>query len=184
MPVADDVLTYRLRIDLRGTEPPLWRQLEVVSDLFLDELHWIVQLAFGWEDCHLHEFTAGRERNTVHYLCPLSADDGAEGIPEEEVRLDQVLVRPGDKLSYEYDFGDGWAHLIKLEAVLPRAQSMPNARCLAGHRDGPAEDCGGISGYEAMCAAGDPDQELTRFDIGEINETLACLTGEPDDGRS
>ena len=72
MPVADDVLTYRLRIDLRGTEPPLWRQLEVVSDLFLDELHWIVQLAFGWEDCHLHEFTAGRGRNTVHYLCPLS----------------------------------------------------------------------------------------------------------------
>jgi hypothetical protein len=61
---------------------------------------------------------------------------------------------------------------------------MPNARCLAGHRDGPAEDCGGISGYEAMCAAGDPDQELTRFDIGEINETLACLTGKPDDGRS
>ena len=96
MPVADDVLTYRLRIDLRGTEPPLWRQLEVVSDLFLDELHWIVQLAFGWEDCHLHEFTAGRGRNTVHYLCPLSADDGAEGVPEEEVRLDQVLVRPGN----------------------------------------------------------------------------------------
>lgn len=184
MPVADDVLTYRLRIDLRGTEPPLWRQLEVVSDLFLDELHWIVQLAFGREDSHLREFTAGRGRNTVHYLCPSSADDGAEGVPEEEVRLDQVLVRPGDKLSYEYDFGDGWAHLIKLEAVLPRTQAMPNARYLAGHRDGPAEDCGGISGYEAMCAAGDPDQELTRFDIGEINETLACLTGKPDDGRS
>lgn len=117
--MADDVVTYRLRIDLSGTEPPLWRQLEVVSDLFLDELHWIVQVAFGWEDYHLHEFTA-----------------------EEEVRLDQVLVRPGDKLSYEYDFGDGWAHLIKLEAVLPRSESMPNARCLAGHRDGPAEACG------------------------------------------
>jgi Plasmid pRiA4b ORF-3-like protein len=139
--------TYRLRIDLGGTEPPLWRQLEVASDLFLDELHWIIQVAFGWADRPLHEFQ-------VHA--------GADAIPEEEVRLDQVLVRRGDKLSYAYDFGDGWAHFVKLEAVLPRSESIPNARCLAGHRDGPAGDCGGISGYE----------------------TLACLTGEPDDGRS
>ena len=183
-PDSRQTATYRLRIDLGGTEPPLWRQLEVASDLFLDELHWIIQVAFGWEDYHLHEFSTGRGRSTVHDLCPLSTDDGAEGIPEEEVRLDQVLVRRGDKLFYEYDFGDGWAHLIKLEAVLPRSQSIPNARCLAGHRDGPAEECGGVSRYEEMCAAGDPDQELSRFDIGEINETLACLTGEPDDGRS
>ena len=130
--MADNVVTYRLRIDLSGTEPPLWRQLEVASDLFLDELHWIIQVTFGWADHHRHEFQ-------VH--------DGTEGIPEEEVRLDQVLVRRGDKLFCAYDFGDGWAHLIKLEAVLPRPQSIPNARCLAGQRDGPAEDCGGVSRY-------------------------------------
>jgi pRiA4b ORF-3-like protein len=88
-------VTYRLRIDLSGTEPPLRRQLEVASDLFLDELHWIIQVAFGWMDCRLHQ-----------------------SIPEEEVRLDEVLVRRGDKLFYEYDFGDGWQHTIKLEAAL------------------------------------------------------------------
>ena len=90
MPVADDVVTYRLRIDLSGTEPPLWRELEVVSDLFLDELHWIIQVAFGREDRHLNQFTAQPGRNR------------REGIPEEEVRLDEVLVRPGDKLLLRY----------------------------------------------------------------------------------
>ena len=127
----DDV-TYRLRIDLTGTEPPLWRQLEVASDLFLDEFHWIIQVAFGWENCHLHQFTAGRGRNTKHYLCSYLADDGADGIPEEEIRLDEVLVRRGDKLSYEYDFGDGWQHTIKLEATIPQAGTEPVALCVAG----------------------------------------------------
>ncbi len=115
-------VTYRLRIELSGAGSPRWRQLEVASDLFLDELRWILQVAFGWADCHLHEFTAGRGRNP-------------KGIPEEEVRLDEVLVRPGDKLFYAFDFGAGWAHLIKLVAILPRSASMPNARCVAGQPD-------------------------------------------------
>lgn len=183
-PTPGDDVTYRLRIGLTGTEPPLWRQLEVASDLFLDELHWIIQVAFGWENCHLHQFTAGRGRNTKYYLCPYLADDGAEGITEEEVRLDEVLMRPGDKLSYEYDFGDCWRHTIKLEAALPRANTEPTARCVAGHGDGPPEECGGVYDFEQLRASGHPDLELTRFNIGEINETLASLTGEPDDGQS
>ena len=105
MPVADNVVTYRLRIDLSGAEPPLQHELEVVSDLFLDELQWIIQVAFGWQDRHPHQ-----------------------SIPEDEVRLDEVLVRPGDKLL-------GWAHLITLETVLPRSASMPNARCVADQPD-------------------------------------------------
>lgn len=113
----DDVVTYRLRIDLDRTKPPLWRRLEVASDLFLDELHWIIQVAFGWDNGHLHEFSSGRE-----------------GIPEEEVRLDEVLVDRGDKLYYEYDFGNGWQHTIQLEALLPRTD---------------AEDSGGVYSYEA-----------------------------------
>src|SRR3954462_2616600 len=38
----DDVLPYRVRIDLTGTKPPLWRRLELSSDLFLNELHEVI----------------------------------------------------------------------------------------------------------------------------------------------
>ena len=36
--------------------------------------------------------------------CEEGDDDG--GVDEREVRLDELLVEPGDGLLYEYDFGD------------------------------------------------------------------------------
>jgi hypothetical protein len=129
-------------------------------------------------------------------LCPFQVADGETGIPEEDVRLDEVLADAGDKLFHDYDFGDDWQHTIKLEAVLPRSGSGPRAVCVAGRRDGPAEDCGGVYAHELICAASDPqnpdhadavaefsevygevadleDMGVTPFDIGLVNETLA-----------
>jgi hypothetical protein len=200
-PRRPDVVTYRVRIDLKGTRPPLWRRLELASDLFLDQVHEIIQVAFGWTDSHLHQFGSGPAHygpETEHYLCPFQVEDGETGVPEEDVRLDEVLVDAGDRLFYDYDFGDGWEHVIKLEAVLARRDSGPRAVCVAGRRDGPAEDCGGVYAYGLISAATDPgnpnhadavaefdrfygesaapeSMRTTPFDIDEINETLAGL---------
>jgi len=114
--------------------------LELASDLFLHEVHEIVQAAFGWTDYHLHQFASGPRQYGIereYYLCPFSVDEGDEGVPEEEVRLDEVLVDVGDKLFYEYDFGDDWQHVIRLEAVLARESSAPRAICTGGRRPGP-----------------------------------------------
>jgi hypothetical protein len=208
-PRRADTVTYRVRVDLNGTKPPLWRRLELASDLFLDQVHEIVQAAFGWTNSHLHQFSSGPGRydsGTEHYLCPFQVEEGDPGIPEEEVRLDEVLTEPGDKLFYEYDFGDGWQHTIRLEAILPRRSSAPRAVCITGRRDGPPEDCGGAGAYELICAATDPANpehtdavaEFTRFyggdiepdgiqttpfDINEINDILGGpeLASEPTD---
>ena len=115
----------------------MWRRLERASDLILDQVHEVIQVAFGWSDSHLHQFGSGLghyNRETEHYLCPSQVQDGETGIPEEDVRLDEVLADVGDKLFYDYDFGDDWQHTIKLEAVLP--QRGPRAVCLAGRRGG------------------------------------------------
>ena len=61
-PRRGDVVTYRVRIDLVGTDPALWRRLELASDLFLDQVHDIIQVAFGWTDSHLHRFASGPDR--------------------------------------------------------------------------------------------------------------------------
>jgi pRiA4b ORF-3-like protein len=209
-PRRAEVVTYRVRGDLRGTRPPLWRRLELASDLFLDQVHEIVQVAFGWTDGHLHQFSSGPARygpETEHYLCPFQVEERETGVPEEDVRLDEVLVDAGDKLFYDYDFGDDWQHIIKLEAVLPLRHGGPRAVCVAGRRDGPAEDCGGVYAYELISAAIDPGHPAhtdavaefsdiygesaglegmrpTPFDIGEINETLAGLTWLDGDDRA
>ncbi len=54
-PRRSGVMTYRVRVDLKDTRPPLWRRLELSSDLFLDEVHRVIQRAFGWTDSHLHQ---------------------------------------------------------------------------------------------------------------------------------
>jgi Plasmid pRiA4b ORF-3-like protein len=207
-PRRSDVVTYRVRVDLQQTKPPLWRRLELSSDLFLDEVHGVIQLAFGWTDSHLHEFGSGPglyNPETELYLCPFQVDEGDTGVPEEQARLDEVLVDVGDKLYYLYDFGDDWRHVIKLEAITARTDRSPRAVCTGGRRDGPAEDCGGVCDYELISAATDPanpehaDAALefehvfgylaeahaagtTHFDVDEINAALAAKF--PIDGAS
>jgi hypothetical protein len=202
-PRRPDVVTYRVRVDLKGTRPPLWRRLELSSDLQLNEVHQVIQEAFGWTDSHLHQFASGpspHSQETEYYLCSFQVDEGDVGIPEEQVRLDEVLANPGDRLYYDYDFGDGWQHVIKLETVSVRTAPAPRAVCTDGRRDGPAEDCGGVYAYELMTAAADPGCpdhaeavaelehfyggdidpeaiETTRFDIGEINAALTAFPG-------
>lgn len=154
-----DVVTYRVRVDVTGTKPPLWRRLELSSDMFLDELHDVLQTAFGWTDSHLHRFGSGTEyygRDTEYYLSPFEVAEGETGIPEGEVRVDEVLADPGDTLFYLYDFGDDWLHTVRLEKVLPREGPAPRAVCTKGRRPGPPEDIGGIPGYELHSAATDP----------------------------
>lgn len=159
-PRRDDVVTYQVRVELEETEPRLWRRLELASDMLLNEVHDVIQIAFGWTDSHLHEFASGEayyDNTSEHYLCPFSVEDGGTGVPENEVRLDEVLVDQGDKLLYLYDFGDDWIHVIELESVQPRDESAPRAVCIDGQQPGPSEDCGGVGGYELIRAAVDPD---------------------------
>ena len=201
-----DVVTYRVRAELKETSPPVLRKLELASDLNLAELHGILQIAFGWTDSHLHGFAAGPtfySKEAERYLCPFDEAEGdAEGVPEAQVRLDEVLAEERDSLAYAYDYGDGWEHLITLEAVLAKTDNTPRAVCTGGERDGPAEDCGGPGSYELIVAATDsasPDRaaarvefaeifgeevdasdfETTPFDVHQINAALAGLDANP-----
>lgn len=152
-------VTLRVRADLSDTKPPVWRRLELASDLMLDEVHQIMQTAFGWTDSHLHQFGSGpsyRSPDTEYYLCPFMVEEGDEGVPEDQVRLDELLVEVRDKLFYAYDFGDNWQLVLRLEAVLERDEFAPRTVCTGGRGPAPAEDCGGVGGYALLVAATDP----------------------------
>ena len=88
-PRRSQAVTYRVRVDLRDTKPPLWRRLELSSDIYLDELHEVLQAACGWTDSHLHEFRSGagyHDLEVERYLCPFMLEEDDDGVPEEQVR--------------------------------------------------------------------------------------------------
>jgi hypothetical protein len=59
---ASERVILQLRAVLRGISPLIWRRLLVPSDTSIAQLHDVLQVAFGWEDVHLHHFEIrGRE---------------------------------------------------------------------------------------------------------------------------
>ena len=55
-PSAPSGEVLQLRAVLRGISPLIWRRLLVHRNTSIAHLHHILQVAFGWEDVHLHRF--------------------------------------------------------------------------------------------------------------------------------
>lgn len=154
-----------LTIELRGSKPRIWRRLSLPGDLTLDVVHTLFQAAMGWTDSHLHRFQPGAARGYAapHFVTEFDEEEGEEGTREDGIRLDQVLRAPGDRLTYLYDFGDGWEHRVTLESVAPLTPDGREPRCLGGARACPPEDVGGIGGHHEIAAwlrAGAPADDV------------------------
>jgi len=150
---------YQIKVTLLGTDPAIWRRVLVPADLTLEQLHNVLQLAMGWEDCHMHEFRIGQQR--FGKPDPMEqAFGGSRTASERTARLFNVLGRAGTKAVYTYDFGDSWEHQIVVEKRLAPEPGRDYPACLAGERHGPPEDCGGIPGfYNLLEAISDPEHE-------------------------
>lgn len=127
--------TFQIKVSLRNVRPPIWRRLQVPSDILLPKLHDVLQAAMGWHDSHLHLFRVGDDC----YAPP--GDWDPIGEDSRGVALVDLAAKKGARLVYEYDFGDGWTHDIVVESVLPEPCEVP--RCTGGRRRCPPEDCGG-----------------------------------------
>ena len=68
LPVPAAVRGFRIRVDLQGTKPPVWRRIEVPGDILLPRLHEVIQAAMGWSDTHLHRFRTNHDLNAPEFL--------------------------------------------------------------------------------------------------------------------
>lgn len=166
-PLHPTLLT--VRVDIVGARPPIWRRLELRGDLTLADVHDHLQASFGWLNAHLHHFDApgAPGRRPAYFITEFDAEEGETGTDEREVRLDQVLREPGEKLRYTYDFGDDWEHQVAVESVRPATEDDPPARCTAGRNSCPPEDVGGIHTWNTLAAAlrADPDRAHLTGDL-------------------
>ena len=165
-----------LHAALEDATPPVWRQLAVSSGLHLDELHAVLQAAFGWEDYHLYRFASDPDDpwGQPAYLCPFDVVEGDTGAPAELVRLEEVLAGEGERLGYLYDYGDNWQVVLTLEAIEARAGDEPPAVCRAGGGAEPPEDCGGVPAYEVIAGAQDPSHPEHAELLAEFREWFSA----------
>jgi Plasmid pRiA4b ORF-3-like protein len=135
----------RLRVELAGIEPPIWRRFEVREGDSLPRLHRTLQDVMGWWDSHLHEF----EIKAIHFAEPVGPDFPS-ALDSRRVALADLELEPGETFTYVYDFGDWWLHILTVEATESPTKGVAYPRCLEGERRCPPEDCGSVDGYREM----------------------------------
>jgi len=180
VPPAEKAIQFK--IELKYIRPPIWRRFVVPDNFTLGQLHDVIQVTMGWQNCHMHAFHFG----DVRYTSQQASDMDME--KEETVFLSRVIKRPKHKFEYEYDFGDSWMHEIIVEKMLPIDPKTKYPACLGGARACPPEDCGSFPGYcdilEALKAPKkseeqeerlewlSDDYDPERFDLDAVNGWL------------
>jgi hypothetical protein len=162
---------YQIKVTLDDIHPPIWRRIQVPGNTTLLKLHDTLQIVMGWEDYHLHMFTI----EGLIYGDPADDEYGDLGtVDEARFKLNQVVCREGQRISYEYDFGDSWGHTLLVEKILPPQEGVRYPLCLKGKRACPPEDVGGVWGYENFLEA------IRNPDHDEHEEYLTWIGGEFD----
>ncbi|MCJ7841281.1 plasmid pRiA4b ORF-3 family protein [Lederbergia sp. NSJ-179] len=159
----------RMKVTLELENHSVWRRIVVPLNRTFHKLHKILQVAFGWQDYHLHEFyiydnTAIVPEWSINHsafhkeghqpVINLVCDEEAFAYPNEAVdmKLEKGIrlsefIPVYKKLKYTYDFGDNWQHYIDVEKVIDNYDSR-HPVCLEGEGNTPPEDVGGEFGYE------------------------------------
>jgi hypothetical protein len=175
----------RLCVEIDEVAPAVIRRVEVPLAIRLDDLHFVLQIAIGWQNCHPFEFRVGE---TAWGL--LDRDDPASSpLSAETATLADVLAL-GDRFRYDYVYGEDWGHTVALEAVTAADPAATYPRLVSAQGRCPPADIGGPIGYdtflraiadpehlhhEGMIEWDDPDFDPHTVDEAAIRSNLANL---------
>ncbi|MBN1292187.1 MAG: plasmid pRiA4b ORF-3 family protein [Candidatus Latescibacteria bacterium] len=171
----------KLRINILYINPEIWREILVENDIAFEELHNIIQIIFGWTNSHLYNF----DLNGTIFSYP-NEEFWNEDLDARN-KITEYFYSKKQKCIYTYDYGDNWKHNIKIVDIIEK-DNIKYPICIAGKRNGPPEDCGGIHGYaniidvlknndkdydDLLEWVGDYNPE--EFDINKVNKALQNL---------
>ena len=133
------------------TDPVVWRRIHVPFDYTFDQLHHLIQAAFGWKNSHLYMFSENGFGDLISINSPYDEEGAisAKNVPVNNILIEllnnRLMGGKEKKLKYIYDFGDSWEHEIVVEDLDRSAAGKPEL--IDGAGACPPEDCGGIPGF-------------------------------------
>ena len=191
---------FHIRIKLNNAPVKIWRELVVPSNITLELLAYVLIDAMGWQHEHLYQFVA---KNNVYYVNSFQMKERANSFMpffsrvvernSEKTTLEMVLQPKGERMKFEYDFGDSWTHELWVKAARDYAPGEgPAIRLLKGQGACPPEDCGGVWGYAELLElrtkkrkTADDKERLEWYDITDDFNPDDCdlewLQGDVDD---
>ncbi len=105
----------------------------------------------GWLDCHLHHFEIRKKHKREESRIGIPDLEGMADLPEVfpgwEIPVHIYFEELGIEARYNYDYGDDWWHILRLEGYIYREKGIKYPVCIGGERACPPENSGGAYGY-------------------------------------
>jgi Plasmid pRiA4b ORF-3-like protein len=158
----------RLRVTIDEVTPAVVRRVEVPLDIRLDDLHFVLQIAIGWQNCHPFEFRVeGTTENKTTETKTTETkttwekrwglvdrdDPESSPLPAESATLADVLQYGHTVFHYDYVYGEDWEHTLEAEAVVTADAGTHYPRLVSAQGRCPPADIGGVTGYETFLRA-------------------------------
>lgn len=171
---------YQFYAELKNYEPKIWRRFQVVRNITVARLGYIVMTMFEMQASHLFCIDVMYRKNLYKYMTGFfSIEEVKKSFPSSEipeirryevqnemtidfdnekaenateVKISQIVSSDGDEMVFSYDYGDGWEVKIVLERIF-EDKELPGKelpRVLDGKGYGIVEDCGGVGGLEVI----------------------------------
>ena len=152
---------YQFKITIKGIKPPIWRRIQVPETYTFWELSSAIQDAIGWTGGHLYEFTCLNPKTGINDTISMPESEFDRSVKDgRKKKIAAYFSLKNKKSAYVYDFGDDWEHTVVLEKIIPADPKTNYPCCIAGKRNGPPDDVGGVFGYEEFVSImKDPQHE-------------------------
>ncbi len=147
----------KLKINLENMPHSVFRRILVPADINMLQLHFVVQIAMGWEFAHLFQFRDKKFEANIIATIPMEEDDfpffnrRTEESKADEIQLKDhfLLANQGKPFWYWYDFGDDWWHKITFQKPTKKDRESFSGIpvCVEAFGACPPEDVGGPWGY-------------------------------------
>src|ERR1700685_561877 len=103
----------RLSVEIDDVTPRVLRIVQGPADIRLDDLHFVLQIAIGWQNGHPFEFRVGDQ-----LWGQPDREAGIDRTPAEQSTLNTILAA-GETFKYDYVLGEDWEHTVCLLAREP-----------------------------------------------------------------
>ena len=124
--------TYIFKVSLGK----VWSLIAISSESTLEALVPAILDSVNFDNDHLYEFTY---RDRFGATVTATHPEMDEGVATDEVQIGELPLRPGETMTFHFDFGDDWMFTVKLERIDPPSKKMKLPKILESHGKAPEQ---------------------------------------------